>query len=71
MERENRHGHAQERRNPSQRCAVQLADLPDGGLRVVMDDLRKSDTAGMWQHRTFVTFKDYPPGMLADPVGLS
>ncbi len=62
------HKNAATRRNA---VLCSLADLPDGGLRVVMDDLRKSDTAGMWQHRTFVTFKDYPPSMLADPVGLS
>ncbi|MGV6483609.1 DUF3658 domain-containing protein [Stenotrophomonas indicatrix] len=48
-----------------------LADLPDGGVRLVLDDLRKSETAGMWQHRTFVTFKDCPPSMLADPESLS
>jgi hypothetical protein len=64
--------------NPHQNAATclnavlcSLADLPDGGLRVVVDDLRKSDTAGMWQHHTFVTFKDYPPNTLAEPEGLS
>ncbi|CAH0199117.1 DUF3658 domain-containing protein [Stenotrophomonas lactitubi] len=64
--------------NPHQNAATclnavlcSLTDLPDGGLRVVVDDLRKSDTAGMWQHHTFFTSKDYPAGMLADPKGLS
>ncbi|CAM4304922.1 DUF3658 domain-containing protein [Stenotrophomonas lactitubi] len=64
--------------NPHQNAATcrnavlcSLADLPDGGVRLVLDDLRKSETAGMWQHRTFVTFKDYPPSMLADPESLS
>ena len=35
-----------------------LAELPDGGLRVVMDDLRQTGEPGQWQNRIFVTFTD-------------
>ncbi|WP_340568575.1 DUF3658 domain-containing protein [Stenotrophomonas sp. G106K1] len=62
------HKNAATRRNA---VLCSLAELPDGGMRVVVDDLRKSDAAGMWQHHTFVTFKDYPPNILAEPEGLS
>ncbi|HID8536491.1 TPA: hypothetical protein ACXIMI_001612 [Stenotrophomonas maltophilia] len=46
-----------------------LAELPDGGLRVVMDDLRQTGEPGHWQNRFFVTFKDYAAGQL-DPSTL-
>lgn len=46
-----------------------LAELPDGGLRVVMDDLRQTSEPGHWQNRIFVTFKDYAAGQL-DPSTL-
>lgn len=48
-----------------------LAELPDGRLRVALDNLRKADAAGLWRHRTFVTYQDYPADMLAVPGGLS
>lgn len=53
--------------HPIRRDAVlcSLAELPDGGLRVVMDDLRQTG----WQNRFFVTFKDYAAGQL-DPSTL-
>jgi len=56
---------------PPRRDAVlcSLAELPDGGLRVVLDDLRQSDTPGQWKNHVFVTFKDYPAGQL-DPATL-
>jgi hypothetical protein len=56
---------------PPRRDAVlcSLAELPDGGLRVVLDDLRQSDTPGHWKNHVFVTFKDYPAGQL-DPATL-
>ncbi|KUP01633.1 hypothetical protein AR276_18625, partial [Stenotrophomonas maltophilia] len=56
---------------PIRRDAVlcSLAELPDGGLRVVLDDLRQSDTPGQWKNHVFVTFKDYPAGQL-DPATL-
>lgn len=46
-----------------------LAELPDGGLRVELDDLRQADAPGQWKNHTFVTFKDYPAGEL-DPAML-
>ncbi|HBS56260.1 hypothetical protein FJU31_05320 [Stenotrophomonas cyclobalanopsidis] len=57
---------------PIRRDAVlcSLAELPDGGLRVVMDDLRQTDPPGLWKHHALVTFKDYPAGQL-DPSTLS
>ncbi|MCU1057738.1 hypothetical protein B9Y88_20800 [Stenotrophomonas maltophilia] len=56
---------------PIRRDAVlcSLAELPDGGLRVVLDDLRQSDTPGQWKNHVFVTFKDYPAGQF-DPATL-
>ncbi|MBN4959242.1 DUF3658 domain-containing protein [Stenotrophomonas maltophilia] len=49
---------------PIRRHAVlcSLAELPDGGLRVVMDDLRQAGEPGHWQHRVFVTLRDYAAG---------
>lgn len=49
---------------PIRRHAVlcSLAELPDGGLRVVMDDLRQAEAPGQWKNHTFVTFKDYAAG---------
>ncbi|WP_285319086.1 hypothetical protein [Stenotrophomonas maltophilia group sp. Smal35] len=46
-----------------------LAELSDGALRVVMDDLRQTGEPGHWQNRFFVTFKDYAAGQL-DPSTL-
>lgn len=49
---------------PIRRDAVlcSLAELPDGGLRVVMDDLRQTGEPGHWQHSLFVTLRDYAAG---------
>lgn len=57
---------------PIRRDAVlcSLAELPDGGLRVVLDDLRQTEPCGHWKHHVLVTFKDYPAGQ-ADPSALS
>ncbi|WP_164263623.1 DUF3658 domain-containing protein [Stenotrophomonas maltophilia] len=56
---------------PIRRHAVlcSLAELPDGRLRVVLDDLRQADAPGQWKNHTFVTFKDYAAGEL-DPATL-
>lgn len=56
---------------PTRRDAVlcSLAELPDGGLRVVLDDLRRADAPGQWKNYAFVTCKDYPAGEL-DPAML-
>jgi hypothetical protein len=47
-----------------------LADLPDGGLRVVLDDVRKEGTSNAWVYECLFTFKDYPPGSLEDLAAL-
>lgn len=41
--------------------ACSLLKLPDGRIRVVMDDIRNlaPGEQGPWQHDVFVTFKDY------------
>jgi len=41
--------------------ACSLLRLPDGRLRVVLDDVRNltPGNAGPWEHEVFVTFKDY------------
>ena len=40
--------------------ACSLLRLPDGGLRVVLDDRNLTlGDQGPWQHEVFVTFKDY------------
>jgi len=43
--------------------ALSLLRLPDGRLRVVMDDVRSLSPGerGPWQHECFVTFKDFEP----------
>ena len=43
-----------------------LAELADGSLRVVLDDVRKGQDATSWSHQSLFTFKDYAPGHLAD-----
>lgn len=57
---------------PIRRDAVlcSLAELPDGGLRVVLDDLRQTDAPGLWKNHSCVTFKDYQAGQL-DPSTLA
>lgn len=58
---------------PIRRDAVlcSLAELPDGGLRVVMDDLRQTGEPGYWKHSVFVTLRDYAAGVgQLDPATL-
>ena len=43
-----------------------LAELPDGSLRVVLDDLSKGQEPGTWAYQSLVSFKDYSPGVLDD-----
>ena len=47
--------------------ACSLLRLPDGNLRVVLDDVRNlaPGELGPWQHEVFVTFKDYDRGELS------
>jgi hypothetical protein len=47
--------------------ACSLLRLPDGRLRVVLDDVRNlaPGKPGPWQHEVFVTFKDYDPADLS------
>ena len=47
-----------------------LAVLPDGSLRVVLDDARKGQEPGVWAYQSLVTFKDYSPGTLEDLAAL-
>lgn len=47
-----------------------LAVLPDGSLRVVLDDARKGQDPGAWTYQSLVTFKDYSPGTLEDLAAL-
>jgi hypothetical protein len=58
---------------PSKSMAVlcSLAELPNGSLRVVLDDARKGHEPGSWAYQSLVTFKDYPPGALEDLAALS
>ena len=57
---------------PTKSIAVlcSLAVLPDGSLRVVLDDARKGQEPGTWAYQSLVTFKDYPPGTLEDLTAL-
>lgn len=47
--------------------ACSLLRLPDGRLRVVLDDVRNliPGKSGPWQHEVFVTFKDYERAALS------
>lgn len=56
-------------RSAATRCCAAWPHFPDGGLRVVLDDLRQADAPGQWKNHTFVTFKDYAVGEL-DPAML-
>lgn len=47
-----------------------LAELPEGGLRVVLDDVRKDSNSGAWRYECLFTFKDYSPGSLEDLASL-
>lgn len=60
-------------KSPTQSMAVlcSLAELPDGSLRVVLDDVCKGHEPGMWAHQSLFTFKDYPAGDLGDLTALS
>lgn len=57
-----------EARNLAVLCT--LGTLADGSLRVQLDDVQQGASPGAWQHRTFVTFKDYPSGVLEDLTSL-
>lgn len=48
-----------------------LGELAGGRVRVVLDDLRRADQTTHWRHQAFVTSKDYPAELLADPSALS
>ncbi|MCC4609719.1 hypothetical protein [Xanthomonas campestris] len=41
-----------------------LAELPDGSLRVILDDARKGHGPGTWASESLFTFNDYPSGCL-------
>ncbi|MFW3175500.1 hypothetical protein FLG15_21290 [Xanthomonas phaseoli pv. dieffenbachiae] len=43
-----------------------LAELPDGSLRVILDDVRKGHGPGTWVSESLFTFNDYPSGCLSD-----
>lgn len=43
-----------------------LAELPDGSLRVTLDDVAKGKQVNTWAHQSLFTFKDYSPGTLAE-----
>ncbi|GAB3789833.1 hypothetical protein [Dyella agri] len=47
--------------------ACSLLKLPDGRLRVVLDDVRNltPGDSGPWQHEVLVTFKDYERAALS------
>jgi len=47
--------------------ACSLLRLPDGRLRVVLDDVRNlaPGESGPWQHEVLVTFKDYEQATLS------
>jgi len=57
---------------PTKSMAVvcSLAELPDGSLRVVLDDARKSQAPGNWACHSLFTFKDFAPGALEDLAAL-
>lgn len=46
--------------------AVLLAELPDGSLRVTLDDVAKGKQVNTWEHQSLFTFKDYSPETLAE-----
>jgi hypothetical protein len=48
-----------------------LAELPDGGLRIVLDDVRKSHESGAWVYHSLFTYKDYASLNLDDLAALS
>lgn len=43
-----------------------LAELPDGSLRVTLDDVAKGKQVNTWEHQSLFTFKDYSPETLAE-----
>ena len=48
-----------------------IAALPDGSLRVVLDDVCRGCDPGTWQHRSLFTFRDYGPGTLENLAAFS
>jgi hypothetical protein len=60
-------------KTPTKNMAVlcSLAELPDGGFRVVLDDARKDHESGAWDYHSLFTFKDYAPGSLNDLASLT
>jgi hypothetical protein len=52
-------------------CSVR--GLPNGKLRIVMDDVTNSSRLrqGPWEHRVLVTWKDYEPAELESLESLS
>jgi len=57
---------------PTKNMAVlcSLAELPDGALRIVLDDASKGHDPGAWAYHSLFTFKDYAPGSLSDLAAL-
>jgi len=43
-----------------------LAELPDGSLRVTLDDVAKGKQPNTWEHQSLFTFKDYSPETLTE-----
>ena len=43
-----------------------LAELPDGSLRVVLDDVERGSESAPWTHRSLFTFTDYTADALND-----
>ena len=59
-------------KTPTKSMAVvcSLGDLPDGGLRVILDDARKANEQSTWAYHSLFTFKDYASGTLNDLAAL-
>lgn len=57
---------------PVKRSAVlcALAELENGGLRLVLDDVERTGEPKAWRYRSLFTFKDYAPGELPDLASL-
>ena len=56
---------------PNTATLCRLASLPDGSLRVVLDDVCRGGDPGTWQHCSLFTFRDYAPGQLENLAALS
>jgi hypothetical protein len=59
-------------RRPLKNSAVLggLAELENGSLRLVLEDVERAGEANIWQYRSSFTFKDYAPGELLDLASL-